>query len=317
VVSVDLDRPYANPGDEVTLKLHYFDGREPDDGGGFTPVQITWIGGCFNPPGNQYFGCYEPLGKLLADAAQGNIDPSGLLAQGPGLDAFTLKIPEGVLDAVPEPVFGPRYGTGYVFFVACAGEIRPITSAPGETSAGDFPLGCFNAEGEQLGPEAFVPGYTQVYIFADGRTNANPPAKGLLWDGEISEAGAVREVEACTVSLDDRRLSGCAAIDEFKECTTVELDVEVADDVAEVDPESTTADGEPLDEVVWVTYLSNGGSFEIDSLLVNDASEGLQDGRETRWVPPEEPGIYTIWAVLRDNRGGSTTIEQLVEVTAP
>jgi hypothetical protein len=152
-------------------------------------------------------------------------------------------------------------------------------------------------------------------VFEDGRTNANPPSDGLSWNGDVLEAGAIAEAKTCGVSADDRRISGCAAVDELEVCDTIELDVAVPDDVAEPDPDATSPEGEPLGEVVWVTYLANGGNFEFESLLVSDSSQGIQGDRTTRWVPPEEPGVYSIWAVLRDNRGGSTTLEHLVEVT--
>ncbi len=32
------------------------------------------------------------------------------------------------------------------------------------------------------------------------------------------------------------------------------------------------------------------------------------------WVPPVDPGTYNIWAVLRDSRGGSSTIQRVVVV---
>ena len=73
-------------------------------------------------------------------------------------------------------------------------------------------------------------------------------------------------------------------------------------------------EGNPLNEVLWVSYFASGGQFEAGLKLVADASQGVLSDRETLWVPPDEPGIYTIWAVVRDNRGGSTTVTHVVQV---
>ena len=56
-------------------------------------------------------------------------------------------------------------------------------------------------------------------------------------------------MEVCDVTREERNKSGCAAVDEFTECTTYEIDVDVPTDVAERDPDSTGVDGEPLGEV--------------------------------------------------------------------
>lgn len=311
VFSVDIDKPYANPGDEVTFRVHYVDAR--DTGGEFTPIQITWLAGCWNPEGGQYYSCYEPLGELLAQVQSGAIPPDGLVAQGPGLDAFTVTIPDDLVSSVPEPALGPRAGVGIIFFTVCAGRVG-VVEPEGETAARGFPLGCFDEDGNNLGPEAFIPGYTQVYAFEDERQNANPAVGGLAWNGDTQEEGTVLEAKTCGISVDDRRKSGCAAQDEFTECDAVEIDVDVESDVAELDPDGTTVEGEPLNEVVWVSYFSDAGSFESDLKLVSDASKGITDDHGTEWVPPPEPGLYTVWAVVRDNRGGSTTLQHLVEV---
>ncbi len=309
VLSVDIDRPYANPGETVTLTMNFFDGR--DTGGEFTPVSIVWLGGCFNPPGNQYYGCYEPLGALFESLSTGSPPPDGLIGFGP---VFELALPDDLVSSADQPASGTRYGTAYVFFLACAGEVRPVAQE-GDTEAGAFPIGCFDSDGRQLGAEAFVPGYTQVYAFEDARENPNPPVAGLLWDEELLEPDAIPTVQRCLVSDEDRKQMGCAATDEFTECTTVTLDIDVDENVADVDEESVDAEGNPLKEVVWVSYFATAGAFESEIKLVNDAKEGLQTERTTKWVPPVEAGLYEIWSVTRDNRGGSTTIRHTVEVT--
>jgi hypothetical protein len=311
VLSVDVDHPYANPGDTVTFKMTYFDGR--DATGTFTPIQITWLGGCFNPPGDAYYGCYEQLGQLLQDVANGEIPPDGLVAQGPGLDTFSITLPSDIVSSVAPPDTGPRVGVGFVFFTVCAGEVRPVYQE-GSTDAGSFPLGCFDANGNQLGNDAFIPGYTQVYAFEDARTNAAPPVDGFLFGGKALADGEAGQASACAITEEDRNKTGCAAPDVATECDVVALDVDVPKGVAEVDPDAFDSSGKALHEVVWVDYFADGGTFDTDLKLVSDASTGEVDDHSTEWTPPEEPGLYSLWAVVRDNRGGSTTLQRYVEV---
>ncbi len=311
VLSVDVDKPYARPGDTVTFKLNYYDGR--DGGGAFSPIQITWLAGCYNPPGNQYYGCYQPLGELLGQVASGELPPGGLVAQGPGLDTFSITVPDDIVSSVPEPEVGAHLGLGFVFFTVCAGEVRPVLQE-GSTEAGAFPLGCFDADGNQLGADAFIPGYTQVYAFADERDNGLPVVNAVTWDDAPLAEGELATATACPISNEERNKTGCSAPDVEAECTTVTIDVDVPKDIAEVDPDANDQEGNALREVVWVDYFADGGTFDADIKLVSDAQSGVTDDHSTVWTPPEEPGLYSLWAVVRDNRGGSTTVQHYVEV---
>src|SRR5262249_40406118 len=70
-----------------------------------------------------------------------------------------------------------------------AGKIGPVPPS-GTGKAGSFPFGCFDPDGNQLGPDSFVPGYTQVYAFEDGRVNANP----RVLDLDIAPGGALDQM---------------------------------------------------------------------------------------------------------------------------
>jgi len=311
VLTIEADPPYALPGETITLKMRYSDGRVDIDDR--QPLQITWIGGCFNPPGDQYFACFEQLNTLLQGVSAGDVAPGEFLLQGPAFDTFTVTLPEDIVTSRGEPAFGPKAGTGFVFFTVCAGTLRAVDDA-GDTVAGSFPFGCFDATGKRLGAESYVPGYTVVYAYEDGRTNAQPEVNGLLFSGEPIEEMSLGAAAACDVSEEERDKSGCAAIDEFVECETYDIDVDVPRDVGEADPDATSIDGEPLGEVVWVNYYAEAGSFEEDIRLINDASKGYQSDHSTVWVPPAEKGRYAIWAVVHDSRGGATTLQRFVDV---
>ena len=300
--------------EDVTFKMTYYDGYpEPDQGP--RPVQIVWLGGCFNPPGDQYFGCYEQLAEIFA-ALEGGGAPNGDYFQaGIGLDEYTMPLPPDLISSREPPNVGPYYGLAYVFFAVCAGEIRPVLDEGGR--AGAFPLGCFNPNtGQRLGSESFVPGYTQIYAFDDDRENQNPELQGLTLDGEPlpEEFDAIPTVQRCDVTEEDRRVSGCGKEDPFTACTPYEIEAMIDPAIAEIDTESTGQDGEHLTEVVWVDYFADQGDFKRGIKLVNDAVEGFNDEREVKWIPPSEPGVATLWAVLHDARGGASVVQRLVRV---
>jgi hypothetical protein len=311
VITVEADLPYGQPGETITLKMRYDDGRPDIDDP--EPLQITWLGGCFNPPGDQYYGCYEPLGELVARVQAGDVSPTEFLLQGPNFDTFQVTMPDDILESRAAPAFGPKVGTAFVFFAVCAGELRPVEDA-GDTDAQAFPFGCFDATGKRLGADEFVPGYTVVYAYEDGRTNANPTVNGFVFDGEPIDELTTPSVEACSVTEEDRDKTDCNAVDEFEECTTYEIDVDVPRNVAESDPDSTGVDGELLDEVVWVNYYAEAGDFDGAIKLINDADQGYQGDHGTVWVPPPEKGRYALWAVVHDSRGGTTTHQRFVDV---
>lgn len=309
ILAVSADKPWARPGDTVRFTMDIVDARDTDT---FTPTTIVWLGGCFNPPGQQYYGCYEPLGEIFADLEGEGFPDSEYIGIGP---TFDLVIPDDIVASQPDPEVGEKYGLAYVFYLACAGQIRP-TIQEGDTSAGFFPLGCFDEDGNELGADAFVPGYTQIYVFDDEAwTNENPVVNSFVYDGEPIEENAGVTATVCPVQLEERRKSGCAATDEFVECEVHTIDIDVPDDIAEQELEAVDADGNPLHEVVWVSYFATGGTFAGEVRLVSDASLGILDDTSVSWVAPEEVGTYQIWAVTRDNRGGSTVVSQFVTVT--
>ncbi|AKT41964.1 hypothetical protein [Chondromyces crocatus] len=311
IFAVTASQPYAQPGDEVTLTMSYHDGLiAPDESA--RPIQIVWLRNCINPPGDQYYGCYPQLAELFAAIGSGQQPPPGTMGIGP---EFTFNVREDILDNRERPEVGPLYGTEYVFFVACAGRLGPVQDPGGR--AGSFPIGCFDDEGRRLGADSFIPGYTQIYAFDDGRTNENPVATGIRLNDEeiVEDFSLIPSVPLCPIPEEERRMTGCSAADPIAECTTHELNVIVdRDRLAEIDPDGETLDGKQLTEVVWVNYYTDQGELRADTQLVNDAVNGFNPDTQATWIPPPEPGIATIWAVLRDARGGSSVVQRRIRV---
>lgn len=310
VLSVVADAPYATPGEAVKMTLTYADSRP-----GAAPPTILWLAGCFDPPGDAYYACYEQLAGLF----QGVSDPQKLLATGlVGVGpTFSFQLPADVISRRPRPPAGsPYYGMAVVFFLACAGDFK-VVPPEGDGAAGSFPLGCFDKAGHRLGAKDFVPGFTQIYAFDDGRPNDNPTIDDLTLDGEpiTGDAETANKVSACAVP-EDARLGnpGCGKADPSQECLSYAISVKVPDDVGEIDPSGAQADGSPLRETVWVDYFSDRGDFNGDARLVSDSITGIQPDLSVNWLPPPEPGPVRIWAVVHDNRGGQAVIERYLVV---
>src|SRR5262245_23224246 len=70
IFSVQAETPYADPGATVTFKMDYKDAAGAEkEGAAERPVTIAWIGGCFDPPGDDYFGCYSQVTPQLSGGA--------------------------------------------------------------------------------------------------------------------------------------------------------------------------------------------------------------------------------------------------------
>jgi len=327
ILAVTADKPYAQPGEDVTLRMTLYDGAgDPSDpAAGPRDVQILWLGGCVDPEADQYFLCFGQLAQLLAPLANGTppsddlvkLDLASAASSGtPNAHEFTFHVPEDVISRRRAPPAGLHYGIVYVFFAACAGQLAPAAStAPGGGEVPDFPLQCLDASGHKLGSDSFVIGYTQVYSFADGRVNQIPPINGLLMDDEpmSEDLAAAPEVQACQVTAEERRQASCQSNRPVDDCVQYVFEAQIGD-VAEVDPEGQEPDGTLLREVVWVSYFAEAGDLSTALSLVSDAKEGYQPEHHTTWVPPAEPGTYAIWAVARDQRGGSSVVRRFVVV---
>jgi hypothetical protein len=215
ILGVSKDKPYAEPGDVVTLSMLWYDGGRgarrlvvPDAGtsaeggaAGMGPlgeagaatnptrrqVKLTWLGGCINPPADSYSGCFAQYAQALASGAVLPVDgvepaalPTAVITVGTG-SHFSVKIPTDaelgrpLLHPSQDPRL-PNYGISYVFFALCAGDL-----APGDEH---FPVHCQDSAGHDLGPDDFVLGYSAIYFFAHGPSgepylNANPVTTGL------------------------------------------------------------------------------------------------------------------------------------------
>lgn len=307
---VRADKPYAKPGETVTLEVLATDGRKEKA----LPLKIYWIPiVCINPREDLYYLCFVPpsdggatsggsrlvppfppdggaaaaadagapsAGGSIANLPVG-IDVSAFLPQGP---TFSFRMPENVIQERPGL---PPYGLAIVFNVACAGQIR-IAERTG-SSPQQVPIQCTDQNGVPLGPNDYVIGINRVYAYAD-RTNANPVVERVTVDGVDVDLSKGIEIERCVAS---RRA----------ECKATKIDVKVADSSWEPNP--SAGGRETQREQIWVTYYSDLGDFQDDARLLFDSTKGRISESDVEFRPPYEPATGTIWAVVHDNRAGA------------
>lgn len=300
VLGVQKDKPYAQPGDEVTLQMLWHDPQ------GRADVQRAWIGGCINPPGDLFYGCF---------AQQGQAEP-GAVPIGGG-DSFTVQIPDDIISGRQGP-FEPgqrRYGLYMVFFALCAGELSFDTEVdPNAVGATGLPIRCLDGDGEPLGSEDFIVGYSSIYSFQDV-SNRNPvfepgpEGKGeFLIGGQAvpadclgAECQATGPVEP-DCSGDDARCIDACADDGESSCPAIEVAPSIVQE-AETDPVTSDIYGSDVTEQMWVNYYLDRGAIN-EVRLLNDATAGWNEKYRGQLRAPKDPGPLQIWAVAHDNRGG-------------
>lgn len=318
VFGVKVDHPYAPPGIGVKLEMLMFDGSkraylpsgEPDPN---HHVQILWIGGCHDPPGDLYYNCYPILAELFK-----NVDPSKLsLATLPpevvmnvGVGTtFSTTIPGDIVSRRPPPANGNHaYGVSYVFFAVCGGKLG--APAPGAPTA--FPLGCYDeATGAALGADDFVLGYTPIYSY-ETITNENPVLDVGTFRGKPSMNQPCSADSACGADAKCGKSGLCIPVvahctaPKVKDCPTVELKPTVTRASAELDLAAPPGNGATPQEILWVAYYASDGVLTEELRLVNDATKGWNEDYGTSWSAPNAPaGEARIWAVVHDNRGGT------------
>ncbi|WP_437872597.1 hypothetical protein [Sorangium sp. So ce363] len=259
---------------------------------------------------------------------------SGLSGK-PNAASFTWTLSSDILrrEDAAYTAIGTKYSSAYVLFAVCAGKTRPspalsaalaavLTGADPSAALADglgIPLECVDEDGRVLGPDSFVVGYTQVFVFQDSdqRANTNPPIDDFtlkLDDKEVAlgESG-LPVVEPCI--RPETKAQGCGPAEpDADDCTTYDIDVIVPSDAADVDVEATGLGGPPAHEAIWVDYYTDGGGFDGARRLVSDAVTGPGERHGTTWTPPSKPGRVSLWAVVHDTRGGSSVKQIEVEV---
>lgn len=323
VLGVRADTPFSPPASRPVLDMLLYDGAPgavlPD--GTKRDVQVVWLEGCINPPGDVYYTCYPVLNAVTSylsdDDLAAQVAPPGLPV-GYGL-SYRATLPDDIISSRPRGVGVVHpYGTSFVFFAACGGDLRKRTDADPVL---DFPLGCYRpGTDELLGSEDFLYGYFPLYSFED-LVNQNPLVPGVAFAGKQFEG------TACLADADCPAGEGCGlestCLPVVSSCTAGSSDdcpeytFRPLVDQSSVERAVTASvpDDQAPPENVWVTYYSNAGDWAADGIVINDPSQGFRDDFDGKWrVHQVASGQVRLWAVVRDNREGVSWIWQDVLV---
>lgn len=319
VLAVQKDKPYAKPGDTVSLAMLWDDASPKAP----RPITIGWVSGCFNPPGDVYYGCFSDIsgaggfgGGAGAAGAAGAGGAGGTgIAYGIG-NTFSVKIPDNIISSRPPPASPsePPYGLAYVFFAACAGKLGPAPSGQSLT----FPIGCYDTHGRALGPNDFVAGYTAIYAYQK-YTNQNPEVDGFNFDSKQTKPDCIGR--ACLTAKPSAGTCGSTGIPCISSCAANGASSCRGYSIAPIVPRSSAepdsvqvAQGQNIQEQMWIDYYVDRGTVDSPTRLLNGATSGWNSDYGTTFRAPKKSGPVQIWAVVHDNRGGVNWVRQRVIV---
>ena len=330
ILATRADRPYAKPGDTVTLSVLADDGRATQS----EPMIIYWFPVALSPPlslplpgasfvcedpkDDAYFACFASLLSSFGDAGVRDggsadagkpgftlgpgVDLSGFLPQGPTL---SVPISRDIIANHPLVSGTQPYGVALVFNMACAGhpELLPVDSS--NLSFNQLPVGCFDKHETLLGADSFVVGYATVYVY-DKLTNDNPVIAHVVYQRQVLDGGYLGDSSTADAGAPDEGgivVPACTDTDRDA-CATYSFDISVPSTSWQTDPQNMGPNGQPLHEQVWVDYYWTAGDFSDNSRLIYDPTTGSVGNTAVMLTPPSTPTTATFWAVVHDNRGG-------------
>jgi hypothetical protein len=196
------------------------------------------------------------------------------------------------------------YGLAILFNIACAGHLELLPIDPSNINPQTLPIGCFDSQHNQLGPDDYVFGYTRVYAY-DTLTNANPVIDHIDFNNDPSKSLAVMPAPDGQLTTQMPSISPCTG-----NCQAVEIGPVVPASSQEADPQQKDVNGNTTKEVIWVDYYATTGSVDA-ARLIYDATSGLVGDpsvTDGKYTPPGTPGTGTFWAVVHDDRGGTSWV---------
>ncbi len=300
VLAASVDKPYAKPGDTVTVKLDAFDARPL----GGQAMKIYWLPFvCEDPADDLYYACFANLvsssgggdgGTGTGGGFPANLDITDFLQQGP---TTTIVMPSDVItnhafvQGVPE-----QYGVVFLFAMACAGRVHTLPIDPTAGNGQTVPLGCFDDQGNQLTPDDYVFTYMRVYGY-ENATNANPEIDSVTFDGQPVDLNAGVVVDRC--------VSGNKS-----SCDGHPVNVTIPDSSWELATGSPIEpDGTQLHEEIWADYYYTIDNMQADGMLLFDARKGRVSGSDDNFLAPSVAGQGRIFIVVHDNRDGAAWVD--------
>jgi hypothetical protein len=352
--------PRAKPGDTVTLDLLAWDGRvkgvgtmktywlpigcvnPPGDayyacfaglggGGGDGGAPVAVVPGPSADAGvsadaNADSGADAGAGAGAGANADAGANLAGLLR--PGMDLTPLliksttarfKMPEDII--IDRNGVSPSYGLVILFNFVCTGtRIELLPQDPNNPNPQQVPIGCFDAQHNQLGAEDFVLGFTRVYAY-DAVQEQNPIISQVDLGGPSLEndGGPSPENDGGTTSpwrTPPWTVPFCSGDDDDGGSCPKHS-------IGPVVPMSA-----PSGKQVWADFYSTVGTFSSEARLLYDpmATLSIPSGTDNRFQAPgslagapPNPGdagpeggapVFNnfIWIVVHDDQGGANWV---------
>jgi hypothetical protein len=328
ILASRASEPRARPGDAVTLEILAIDGRShPAE-----PMQTFWLPVlCLNPANDAYYACFASLAKgggdagvVFGESAEAGVigdadagasagpppDLAGVLHPGMDLTPLLVKgsslrftVPTGAI--IPRKGIQTSYGLVIAFNFACGGKtVELLPFDPGNPQ--QIPIGCFDANHNQLGPDDFVFGFTRVYVY-DKPNEENPQIQWVDTGNTSHNADAGLAVDA-----------GVSAPYAIRLCDSPDGGGCPENAIGPFVPSPM-----PTSNQVWADFYSTVGSFDSTARLLYDPAHKLSIPSDTdnRYVAPnhlDDPNEADhIWIVVHDNQGGADWVTVPLKFLAP
>jgi len=181
------------------------------------------------------------------------------------------------------------YGLVILFNFACAGHLEFTPASPSNANPQQVPIGCFDSNGNALGPDDFVFGFTRIYV-SDTVTDTNPVITRV-----DAPDGGLGVSQGTTSALS---VASCSS-----KCPKIPIGPVI---------QTPTAGRE-----VWVDFFSTAGTFNSDARLLYSAttgSEGPPSTTDTDFSAPPDAGGQLLWMVVHDDHNGASWVTVPVEV---
>ncbi|MGA2450301.1 MAG: hypothetical protein ABTD50_16630 [Polyangiaceae bacterium] len=300
------DSPYVAPGAQVTVDVLADDGRATQ-----SPTMTLWWFPypCINPENDAYYNCFPQFAALAGMASPGQ-NLSSILPSG---QETTFTMPADAVTTHPQTPGTPvvdgvpaYYGLAILFNFACAGQLELLPIDPNDNNPQALPMGCFDSQHNQLGPEDFVFGFTTVYAYDPtmlaALSNTNPVIQSIDFDGTSLTPGPAGPGG---VTYAAPAMNACSA----SGCPTHKIGPIVPASSWELNPEAFDDNGNPLHEELWADFYVTVGNLDSDARLLYDSTTGSIGGpsdTDNTFTPPSSSGPATLWIVVHDSRAGAT-----------
>jgi len=354
VLAVQKSAPYPKPGDEVNLKLLFWDAKSSEDNPRTIFIAISPVA-CENPPGDLYYNCLAQLagmpdgGSDMPDGGEpdAGVPEGGALRNAPGVAGlipiarangapFRNITPSDFIRATRSEEASPLHDIDHIREASV--RISPDiidrhAPTPGFTpeqryglayvlflACAGFPKAVPNA-----GPNALPFGCFDeddrllgpddfVIGYTSMYVYANRVNNNPVIDDFLFDAASLAATTTDETLV--RHIPSCKESDRSK-CPKYQLKPVINRGLTvekDDDPSAKTPEGQRLEEQAWVAYHITAGELKSSLRLVNDATHGWNEKNDTEYTAPAEPGPVRLFAIVHDNRGGIAWAEGKIVV---